>query len=409
MKMPGTLHLVAAAAMVLVGSALAAPARAADENVITIGMTVSQTGALNVDSVAQMRGFEMWRDEVNAAGGIKAGDRHYQVRFVSYDDQSQGGRVQQLYTRLIVQDKAQFLFSPYSSGLTGTAAVITEQYGKIMVITGGAEPKTYELGNKYLFQAITSADHYLSGAVDALHAKNPHAQVALVYSDDPFSKAVVLAARAQALEAGFKVVLDESYPPSTTDFSPIINKIISAKADALLGGGHYPDGATLARQLHDQKADLNWVTILVAPGNAEFATLGPAALGITVPSQWEPQAVYKPDFGPTGAEFAKAFKTKFNVDADYHAASGYTGGAVLQHAIEQAGSIDPEKVAVALDALNVTTFFGRVKFATDAKHHGLELAHEMVLAQWQMKDGKLVREIVWPKSAQTADLLYPLH
>jgi len=406
MKIPGILGPVGA---VLIAGAWAAPALAADPDDITVGMTVSQTGALNVDSVAQMRGYEMWRDEVNAAGGITAGDKHYKVRFVSYDDQSQGGRVQQLYTRLIVQDKAQFLFSPYSSGLTGTAAVITEQYGKIMVVTGGAEPKTYELGNKYLFQGISSADHYLSGAVDALHAKNPQAHVAFVYSDDPFSKAVVLAARAQATEAGLKVVLDESYPPSTTDFSPVINKIISAKADALLGGGHYPDGATLARQLYDQKADLKWVTLLVAPGNEEFSTLGPAALGISVPSQWEPRAVYKPDFGPTGDEFAKAFKAKFNLDADYHAASGYTAGMILQHAVEEAGSIEPDKVAVALNALNVTTFFGHIRFATDPQHHGLQVAHEMVLAQWQMKDGKLERVIVWPKAAATADILFPLH
>src|SRR5215831_19448310 len=97
-----------AAAMLVAGGAFAA-----DEDTLTIGFTVSQTGALNLDSVAQERGFEMWRDEVNAAGGIKAGDKRYKVRFVRYDDQSQGGRVQQLYTRLIVQDKAQFLFSPY--------------------------------------------------------------------------------------------------------------------------------------------------------------------------------------------------------------------------------------------------------------------------------------------------------
>jgi branched-chain amino acid transport system substrate-binding protein len=405
MKLPGM--LCAAVGAVLMAGALGFPALA-DTDEIVVGMTVSQTGALNVDSLAQMRGSEMWRDEVNAAGGIKASDKQYKVRFVSYDDQSQGGRVQQLYTRLIVQDKAQFLFSPYSSGLTGTAAVITEQYGKIMVVTGGAEPKTYELGNKYLFQAITSADHYLTGAVDALHSLDPKAQIAFVYSDDPFSKAVVGAAREQATEAGFKVVLDESYAPSTTDFSPVINKMISAKADVLLGGGHYPDGATLARQLYDQKAGLKWVTLLVAPGSDEFSTLGPAALGITVPSQWEVQAVYKPDFGMTGAEFAKTFKAKFNVDADYHSASGYTAGQVLQHAIEQAGSIDPDKVAAALDKLDVTTFFGHIKFATDAKHHGLQIAHEMVLAQWQMKNSKLGREIVWPKSAATADLLFPL-
>ena len=72
--------------------------------------------------------------------------------------------MQQLYTRLILQDKPQFLFSPYSSGLSATAAVITEQYGKIMLTSGGAEGKTYQLGNKYLFQCITPADQYLSGA-----------------------------------------------------------------------------------------------------------------------------------------------------------------------------------------------------------------------------------------------------
>ena len=41
-------------------------------------------------------------------------------------------------------------------------------------------------------------------------------------------------------------------------------------------------------------------------------------------------------------------------------------------------------------------------------HHGLQLAHEMVLAQWQKANGKLVRQVVWPKAAQSADILYPI-
>jgi branched-chain amino acid transport system substrate-binding protein len=397
------LGLIGAAALIF-----AAPAFAADDDTITIGMTLSQTGALNVDSLGQERGAELWRDEVNAAGGIKVGDKHYKVRYVTYDDQSQGGRVQQLYTRLIVQDKAQFLFSPYSSGLVATAAVISEQYGKIMLVTGGAEPKTYELGNKYLFQVITAADHYLTGAVEALHSKNPQAKIAIVYSDDPFSKAVLASARDQAREAGMSIVLDESYAPTTTDFGPIVNKIISAQADALLGGGHYSDGATLARQLYDQKANLKWASILVAPGDDKFGTLGPAAQGVTVGSQWEVQVSFKPQFGPTDDQFVKAYRAKFQAEPDYHSASGYSGGAILQHAIEQAGSVDPEKVAAALNKIDVTTFFGHVKFATDDKHHGLQTAHDMVVAQWQMKDGKPGREVVWPKAAASADLIYPI-
>ena len=389
-----------------IGAFAAMPAFAA--NTITIGMTVSQTGSLNVDSVSQLRGSELWRDEVNAAGGIKAGGKRYQVKFVSYDDQSQGGRVQQLYTRLIVQDHSQFLFSPYSSGLVATAAVISEQYGKVMLIGGGAEGKTYELGNKYLFQCITPADQYLSGAIAELKEHDPHAKVAIVYSDDPFSKAVVAAAREQAKAAGFSVVLDESYPPTNTDFGPLINKIISSGADAFLGGGHYPDGATLARQLHDQKAGMKWVSILVAPDSEKFKTLGDAALGITVPSQWEPQVKYQPQFGPTIAQFTAQFRAKFKEDPDYHAASGYVVGLLLQHAIEQARSIDPEKVTAELNKIDTTTFFGRSKFATDAGHHGLQVAHQMVLAQWQSKGGQLDKEMVWPDAAATAKVLYPL-
>src|ERR1700733_15127557 len=189
---------------------LAAPAYAADPDSITIGFTASRTGPLNVDSTGQEHGFEFWRDEVNAKGGIQVGNKHYQVKFISYDDQSVGGRVQQLYTRLVNQDKAQFLFSPYSSGLTAAAAVVSEQYGRIMVDSGGAEAKPFMLGNKYLFMVITPAGSYLSGAVAALAQKEPHAKIAMVYSDDPFSKAVLAAAKDQATKVGLEGGVDES-------------------------------------------------------------------------------------------------------------------------------------------------------------------------------------------------------
>ena len=379
-----TTRLCIAVAAVLFGATLPAAA----QQTLTIGFTASQTGMLNNDSTAQMRGFEMWRDDVNAKGGIQAGGKTYKVNFVSYDDESQNTRVQQLYTRLIVEDKAQFLFSPYSSGLVATAAIISEQYGQVMITTGGAEEKTYQLGNKNLFQLYSPANQYLAGAVAALKDKNPNAKIAFVYQDDPFSKAVAQATREQAKAAGLSVVLDETYGGSTTDFSPIINKVIASKADALLGGGHYADGATLARQVYEQNAGLKWVTLLVAPDSPNFASLGDAAVGISVPSQWMPQVTFKPDFGPTPAEFAARFTDKYKIAPGYHAAGGYAAGLILQHAIEQAGSIDQAKVASALNAMDVTTLFGRTKFSTDPKEHGLQLAHEMVLGQWQKKGDK---------------------
>ena len=397
--MTKSVYLIAAAMIFAASPALA-------QDTITIGFTASQTGKLNNDFTAQMRGIELWKDDVNAHGGIKAGGKSYQVKLVTYDDESQNTRVQQLYTRLITQDNAQFLISPYSSGLVATAAVISEQYGKVMITTGGALEKTYKLGNKHLFQLYTGSSKYLTGALDALLEKNPKPRVAFVYEDDPFSKAVAHAVRDEAKKKGVDVVVDEAYAGSTTDFSPIINKVISAKATALLGGGHYADGATLARQLHEQKAGLKWVTLLVAPDSPKFAQLGDAANGISVPSQWEPQVTFKPDFGPTPAAFAKEFTAKFKIAPGYHAAGGYAAALILQHGIETANSIDPGKVTEALNKMDVTTFFGHTKFASDAKEHGLQIGHQMVLAQWQKKNGKLTKEIVWPDAAKTANVVY---
>ena len=377
---------------------------------ITLGFTVSKTGALNVDSLEQYRGFELWRDTVNAAGGIKAGGKSYKIQFVSYDDESNSKRVQQLYTRMILEDKADFLFSPYSSGLTATAAVVTEQNEKIMLTTGAAEEKTYKLGNQYLYQMFAPATQYLTVALDALKAKDPKAAVAFVSEDASFSVAVVTPAKTYAQQQGFNVGFSEAYAPNTTDFSAIIDKVIASKATVLLGGGHYADGSTLARQLYGHKVPLKMIALLVAPDSPQWSELGDAAVGVIVPSQWEPQSTFKAQYGPSGADFGKAYAAKYNTPPSYESAGGYASGLVLQHAIEQAGSIDTAKVAAALNATDITTFYGRTKFSTQPSEHGLQVGHTIFLAQWQKdKSGNLVKQVVWPLAGKSADLMYPIH
>ncbi|MGZ4837292.1 MAG: amino acid ABC transporter substrate-binding protein [Terriglobales bacterium] len=382
---------------------------ASQAQTITVGFTVSKTGALNVDSLEQSNGFELWRDQVNAKGGIKAGGKSYQIKFASYDDESNPKRVQQLYSRIILEDKSDFLFSPYSSGLTTTASIVSEQYGKVMMTTGAADEKTYRQGNKYLFQMFAPATQYLEAAIDLLKAKDTKATIAFVYEDNAFSVAVAAPAKPYAQQQGFNVLFSEAYPPNTMDFSAILDKVTSSKATVLLGGGHYADGSTLARQLFARKAKMNMVTVLVAPDSPKWTELGDAAVGICVPSQWEPQVIVKPQFGPTVAEFNKAYTAKYNIEPSYESAGGYAAGLILQHAIEQAGSIDSAKVADALNRLDATTFYGRTKFATAANEHGLQVGHSMVIAQWQKKGGKLTKEVVWPLANKSANLVYPIH
>ena len=387
---------------------------------VVIGFTASQTGSQNVPSVRQNNGLKLWMDQVNKAGGVQLSDGTL-VKFaaVSYDDESSKDRVQELYTRLATEDKADFLISPYSSGLAAAAAIIAEQYGKVMITTGAASDSTYKEGYTLVFQAYTPASRYLTGAVDLLAHVDPKAKkIAFVHENDQFSTDVVNAAKEYAGSKGYEVVLFEGYNSGTTDFGPFINKIGATQPDALMGGGHFQDGSTFARQLYDKNVPLNFVSLLVAPPEPDFADLGDAAVGIIGPSQWEPLAAFTPEsakesglewFGPLGGDFVKAYEAAYNgEEPSYHSAGGYAAGMILQKAIMTAASTDPQAVKDALDKMDILTFYGRVKFETSPAAHGLQVGHEMVYIQWQKDGGKLVKQVIWPREGATAQTLYPM-
>jgi len=387
----------------------AAPAAAVEKTAI-VGFTASLTGKLNVESTRQNNGFKLWMDQVNAAGGITLADGTV-VKFDSkfYDDESNKDRVQELYTKLVTEDNADFLISPYSSGLADASAVIAEQYGKIMVTTGAASDSTYQKGYTLVYQAYTPASAYLTGSLDLLANADPAAKkIAIVHENDKFSTDVVTALEAYAIEKGYEVVLNEGYDSGTTDFAPIINKI-PADVDAIMGGGHFADGQQFAKALSDKGVAAKFISLLVAPPEPTFAEIGDAAFGIVGPSQWEPLAAFAPDYGPTGAEFIEAYTAAFGEEPSYHAAGGYAAGLILQKGIETAGSLDVEAVKAAIDSEDMMTFFGHIKFDTSAENHGLQVGHSMVYVQWQ-KDasGALIKQVVWPLEGKTAETVYPI-
>jgi branched-chain amino acid transport system substrate-binding protein len=376
-----------------------------------IGFTTSQTGNLNVESTRQSNGLNLWIKQVNDAGGIKLKDGSvvkFETKF--YDDESNKDKVQELYTRLSTEDNATFLISPYSSGLADAAAVIAEQYGKIMLTTGAASDSTYKKGYTLVYQAYTPASKYLTGAIDFIMANDPSTKkIAIVHENDKFSTDVANAVNEYAKQKGFDIVMFEGYDTGTADFAPFINKIQQASPDAILGGGHFQDGSTFAKQLAEKNVAAKFVALLVAPPEPTFAEIGDAALGIVGPSQWEPLAAFTPDYGPTGADFVSAYKAAYNEDPSYHSAGGYAAGLILQKAIETAGSLDTKALVSALDSIDMMTFYGKIKFNTTPEAHGLQVGHSMVYIQWQKgADGKLAKQVVWPAEGKTADPIIPV-
>jgi branched-chain amino acid transport system substrate-binding protein len=392
--------------------ALGQAALAAEPKTVVIGFTASQTGKLNVEAIRQINGLNLWIEQVNKAGGLKLPDGT-QIKFAAkfYVDESKKERVQELYTKLISADKADFLISPYSSGLADAAAVIAQQYNKIMITAGAASDSTYKKGYTLVYQAYSPASRYLTGAIDLLAKMDPQAKkVAIVQEKDKFSTDVVNALKAYAEKKGYQVVLFEGYDSGATDFAPFINKI-PADVDAVMGGGHFADTSTFAKQLFEKGVKAKMVALLVAPPEPKFAELGEAAYAVIGASQWQPEAKYSPEaakkegleyVGISVADFDKTYKEKYKEEPSYHSAGGYVAGLILADAIKKAGSIDTAKVKKAMDEMNIMTFYGHIKFDNTPKEHGLQVGHDMVYTQWQKKEGKLVNQVVWPEGAQTA-------
>ncbi len=393
------------------------PAASGETQTAIIGFSASLTGKFNVESTRQNNGLTLWMDQVNEAGGIQLEDGST-VMFESkfYDDESNKDRVQELYTRLSTEDNANFLISPYSSGLTEAAAVIAEQNGRIMITTGAADDQTYQQGYTLVYQTYTPASRYLTGAIDLVAEMNPDlTKIAIVHENDKFSTSVVEAAQAYAEEQGYEIVLFEGYDSGTTDFAPIINKVQQSQPEAILGGGHFQDGSTLAKQIYEKNVPVQFMALLVAPPEPNFAEIGDAAIGVVGPSQWEPLASYTAEsaeaadmewFGPEGDEFVEAYQAAYDEEPSYHAAGGYVSGLILQKAIEQAGSIETEAVQAALDEMSIMTFYGGIAFDTSEEMHGLQTGHEMVYVQWQQDDsGNLMKQIVWPEDVITSEAI----
>ena len=390
----------------LLTMALAAPAAAAGE--IVVGTTVSLSGPYASASGAQFAGLQLWSELVNAGGGIPVGDTRYPVRLVTYDDASDPANIPLLYERLIHHDGAHFLMSSYSSSIGLAAAAVAEEHEKIIILPGSGADEIFMNGYARVYQIYTPSSRYFLPALQVLARQAPGARVAFVYEEDPFAVNAIVRARTFARELGLEIVFDRSYPAAATEFGGLVEELKALGPVAVIGGGHLYDGIALTKALAEAEAPVQFLALLSAPSFPEYAAIGAGAAGAIYPSQWEPGVEYTPGFGPSPAAFVQAYEARYGSVPDYYAASGFAAGLVLQHALERAGSLEPEAVHRALDETDVVTFYGALRFATEPLGHGMQVGHEMLLVQLQPgPDGTLVKEVVWPEAARTRELLYP--
>ncbi len=386
-----TLLTVGAAAFAMSGAAWA-------QDTITLGAAVSLTGKYSTNGEHTKNGYDLAVKKINEAGGVKVGDKTYQLEIKYYDDESTPARGAELAERLIKQDGVKFLLGPYSSGLTKAIAPVTEKYQIPMVEANGASRSLFTSGYEYLFAVLSTSEQYLSSAItlaaekaDALGKKPNEIKVAGAFENDPFSQDIRAGILDDAKEYGMEMVVDDKLPKELNDMSATLTKVKAVKPDVLVVSGHSKGAATAVRQIAEMKVDVPMLAMTHCDSAQVIKKFGKDAEYTLCASQWAPSLSYKDDLFGSAADFAKLFNETYDYAPPYQAAESAAAVQVFADAFARAGSLEPKAVRDAIAATDMQTFFGNIKFDETGKN----TAKPMVLFQVLDGEYKVVAPTKW--------------
>jgi branched-chain amino acid transport system substrate-binding protein len=378
-------------ASLALATAAAAPSLAQAQETVRIGIALSQTGNLADSATHYWRGVELWRDNINARGGLLG----KKVEFVIYDDRSDAATSARLYERLITSDKVDLLISTIGSAQAATATAVAEKHKRVMINGGGASESIQLRGFKYIFQTAARISAYVDG-IDPLMKKYNVKSMAFVSRDYAAARDMDKVLKGMAQKNGVNLVMDEYFPSGNVDFSSQIARARQSKPDLWVSVGYPNEAIEMTRQF---RASNYMPKIFVHNGVAQedyIKATGKDAEGAIGMS------LYEPSLKTAGnAEFVKNFKARYNYEPGYYSSFGYTAVTVLEAAVKKAGALDQDKIRDVLTTHKMDTVMG--KHEVDPKT-GMQLGIRGLLVQVQ--NGK--REIVWPEELKTSDAKLPL-
>ncbi len=406
-------RLLAGLAILL--AALQVTAVAADTKPIRIGFSLSLTGGVAVNGKQLLLALEIWRDDVNAGGGLLGRP----VEFVYYDDQSSPATVPGIYTKLIDVDKVDLTIGPYATNMVAPAILVLMQHNMMTLAFFGVAANSEFHYPKYFSMISLGPDPKIAmsrGFFEMAAEQTPRPKtVAIIGADAEFARNTTDGARANAKSLGFEIIYDKSYPPGTTDFGPILHAIQAASPDMVFAAAYPPDtlGIIRAAQEIGLRPKLFGGGLIGLLATGMKLQLGPLLNGIVKQDLFVNSPTF--DFPGLRDMLAKyhAKAPGIGVDPLGYANSPfrYAGGQILAEAVQATGSLDQDKLADYIRQHSFDTIIGRIAFGKD----GEWATPRVVWTQFQGVSGNSLEQfrevkhevIAWPPSYQTGPLIYP--
>jgi branched-chain amino acid transport system substrate-binding protein len=405
--------LAAGLAAVAAGGLAPAPARAADPN--KIGFSMPLTGGLSGGGKTVILAFEIWKEDVNAKGGLLGRP----VELVYFDDQSNPAQVPGIYSKLLDVDKVDLVVSAYATNQIAPAMPIVMQKNKVFMALFGTGVNDIFKYDKYFQILPNGRDTRLApslGFLETAMTMEPKPQtIALVGADAEYAQTVIAGARETVQRLGLKVVYDKSYPPSTVDYTPIVRAIQAANPDVVFVASYPPDSVGMVRAANEiglkpKMFGGGMIGLAFTPIKLQ---LGPLLNGIVAYDVYEPEPTMK---FPGIEDFLKRYQARApaaGVDplGYYLPPYAYAQMQVLAQAVNAVGSLDQAKIAAYIHATKFSTIVGDVKFADNGEWE----TSRVLFVQYQnvapndveqfRRGGKVV--ILYPPEYKSGKFMYP--
>ncbi|MGB6660611.1 MAG: amino acid ABC transporter substrate-binding protein [Xanthobacteraceae bacterium] len=409
---------VGAVGAILLAAGLAAghfSAAAQNSPPIKIGFSMSLTGPLAANGKQALLGAKIWAEEVNSKGGLLG----RQVELVNYDDQSNPSTIPGIYTKLLDIDKVDLVVGGYATNMNAPAIPVVMQKNKTFISLFALSVNSefhYPRYFSMLPSGPTPKESFTEGFFQVAAAQNPKPKtIALAAEDAEFSRNACEGARNNVKKYGFDIVYDKTYPPNTTDFSPIIRAIQAANPDLVVFCSYPLSSVGLLQSATEIgfKPKMLGGAMVGLQATAFKDKLKSKLNGVVNYETWVPS----PKLMAPAADFFKKYQARAaseGVDplGYYLGGWGYAYFQVLQQAVEGTKSIDDAKLADYLKSHEFKTIMADVKFGKDGEwtQSGMlqvqyhDISDTANLDTWR---GMSYQTVLTPADEKTGNVIYP--
>ena len=398
----------AATASLPPGAARAAP------KPLRIGFSIAQSGGLAAGGKAGLLAIGIWRDEVNAKGGILGRP----VELVAYDDQSNAAAAPALYSKLIDVDAVDILLSPYGTNVAGPTLPIAKERGRLLIgmfVIGLNAKANYD---RYFSMGPWGPDPQQTyRAFFDLARQNGLKKLAILAADAEFQQNAAEGGRRAAKDLGIEVVFDQRYPANTTDFSGLLQSLQGLDPDIVYVCSYPTESAAIVRGI-DEVGLPSSVQLfgggMVGIQNASLLdALGKQLDGVVNYDTFsiEPKLMHPGGQAFLDAYAARAAAAKVDPLGHFLPPYWYGTGQVIQAAVEATGGTDDQALSAWLHANEVQTILGPIRFGANGEwteNRVLMVQYRGVAAhdvEQFRKPGRAV--VVAPDRFKSADLVKP--